>query len=478
MKTVSQLSHQTLLFLARKIYKKFRDQAIQQKGKAGFKTVLVAGTVGKTSQMLVLNQGYQKLGYDIWTGTSLNKNLNTLTGLIMVLGEFRTSLEKSGLIGKLGFILKATQIWLFKKWSFGPKPLLLLFEVGPDHQYEIDEFVSVFRPSVDAVVITSLTGEHLAGFKNVFNLADWQKVQEFIPPQYLSDKVDFEQNQDIPNTQKNCYIDQLKLLEIAKNYYIPAKDGLEPCDIIRKLENNTNLGPAFAMKIEACKKPSVKRDAEFRLIVGKNKLNSRYLVPLSFSRQIFLAQLLLLDFGLSANDFNQMLQELQLPNSRFGFFDGHNKSKIVDSSYNNDPASADAFLSLLLEVRPGAKDILVLGEMRELGENATEEHQKIINKLKDIASNSELKVILLGHEWQKCSYNRKEFKTFQRVGQIINYFKRIKLSAENWVWIKGSQNTIFLEALVEHLLEDKKESEFLGRRGQDWDQIRAPYLQN
>ncbi len=462
---IKNLTHQILVFLTEQILKKFKRQYLKST-ESKMSVILVAGNIGKSSQTLFLSQAFEKIGYSVWSGTTQNKNRNTLTGLIITLGEFEYNLEQVGLIPKIGFILKAIQVWFFKNWDFSPRPNILIYEIGVDRSGEMADYIQVFE-QIDWVVISNFGPEHTVGFPEDFddrsfelsktNLADLYDLNpEFNLSVNLPGKL-------ISNTLKNCYLEQLKLLTIAKNYILPADFELSGLELI--LKQNGNLK---AIKLD----PS--RQSDYTLICSGFQTPINYLLPKSFARQMVMTRVLAQNFGGTETQFQQILDTLVLPNGRFGLFDGINQSKIADGSYNSDPASLDSFLELLLELRPKKLNYLVLGEMRELGNDTIEVHQRILTKLESISKHLEIKVLLLGATWLDCDLSPLSEITqhFNKVGEIIADFKSKPPQNHSWFWIKGSQNTIFLESLVESLLENPVDESKLARRGRDWDLVR------
>jgi hypothetical protein len=460
-KFIKPLIHFSLVFLSSLIFAKFRKAYLSAKGET-LPVILVAGNVGKSSQTLFLNQAFEHLGYKVWTGTTQNKNRNTLTGLIMTLGELDISLEGANGLQKLSFLIRAKLIWLFKSWNFGQKPNILIFEIGVDHQDEMNDYIQVFK-KVDWVVLSNFGPEHTAGFSKNFNpdkttISSLQDLFELFP------ELDIEK-QNLDNLLKNCYFEQLKLLQIGKNYILPASFDLQKNEIAVKSKS----------KLEAIK-PKISRNNSSVLLVNEIATPDCFLLPLSFSKQISMTQKVGELFGLTRSAFAEVTANMILPNGRFGFFEGVNQTKIIDSSYNSDPASLNSFLDLILEIKSSEKQYIVLGEMRELGEVAVSVHNEILERLESISQQLNAEVLLLGATWLHCRYDRQKFKHFKTVGDIVRYFKQDIPKADSWIWIKGSQNTIFLEVLVESLLSKNSDKSKLARQGSDWDELRQSYL--
>jgi UDP-N-acetylmuramyl pentapeptide synthase len=194
---------------------------------------------------------------------------------------------------------------------------------------------------------------------------------------------------------------------------------------------------------------------------------------------------------------------------------GINNTTIFDSSYNSDPDSVFAMLkSLELKVKSDLQkeknsktealdndlsdyfkapsNYLVLGEMRELGSISTDKHKQVLDKLLELKAGYEEKIediILVGSEWLECDfdkvskfqddyqlivYKNVNFRVFSQAGRVYDYLKD-NVRPGSWFWIKGSQNTIFLEILVENLLSNKDDLKLVCRQEPRWFEMRKPF---
>jgi ribonuclease HII len=139
------------------------------------------------------------------------------------------------------------------------------------------------------------------------------------------------------------------------------------------------------------------------------------------------------------------------------------------------------------------KFYIVLGEMRELGVTATQAHNEVLDNILRLGkqwSHYIENIYLLGNEWVKCdddgivkiedqvnfiSYRNQLFKVFKKAGDIKSLLTKETIKPNSWVWIKGSQNTIFLEILVKHLLNNPEDNNKLCRNTKSWDKLRQKF---
>jgi len=147
------------------------------------------------------------------------------------------------------------------------------------------------------------------------------------------------------------------------------------------------------------------------------------------------------------------LTNLILPPSRCTILKGKNNSTIIDSSYNSSLVAATEMLKLL-GTYPSPR-IAILGDMREIGEKSTEEHQKLLKIAQKYAD------------------------TIIRVGPLVNkYYWELfdyPFPKNATILIKGSQNEIFLEELVKHLLQNKSDEKLLCRQSPYWLSLKTKF---
>jgi UDP-N-acetylmuramoyl-tripeptide--D-alanyl-D-alanine ligase len=157
-------------------------------------------------------------------------------------------------------------------------------------------------------------------------------------------------------------------------------------------------------------------------------------------------------------------KNFKLPRGRASLIEGKNGSMIIDSSYNASPTPMLDMLELLEKV-PAKRKLALLGDMRELGDESDETHERVIAKALEICYQayfigpSMRKNMLSGGIW--CN-------------NAAEAAESIKLEEGDVLLVKGSQNTLFLETAVEKLMIHPEQADkLLCRRGEFWDKQRA-----
>lgn len=175
-------------------------------------------------------------------------------------------------------------------------------------------------------------------------------------------------------------------------------------------------------------------------------------------------------------------ENFSLPPGRSSLIPGIKETLIIDSSYNASSAAMETMLDLLdrLGNKTGRKKIAVLGDMRELGKLSKEEHEKLAQNTAAVID----EVITVGPEMKKhfipkvstITDDRRQYLTsFDTAGEAAEYLKK-NLQGGELILVKGSQNTIFLEIVVEALMKDKsKADQLLCRQSEYWEEKKADY---
>lgn len=183
------------------------------------------------------------------------------------------------------------------------------------------------------------------------------------------------------------------------------------------------------------------------------------------------------------------LENYKLPPGRCTLFKGVHDTYLIDSSYNSSYLPANSalkllnYLSSLNKSFPTARRIAILGDMRELGILSEKEHRKLAS---DAVKNTDI-VITVGPLMKQ--YFNDEFVQNKREVQQIFSFETTKEALElvtkneneflkqgDIILIKGSQNTLLLEIIVEKLLKNSENVNKLCRRGEFYEKKRQELI--
>ena len=115
------------------------------------------------------------------------------------------------------------------------------------------------------------------------------------------------------------------------------------------------------------------------------------------------------------------------------------KNEVVMDAYNANPVSMYNSIKNFRNISDD-NHLLILGDMKELGNESLNEHQEILNLIKELEF---CNVILVGSEFNKIN---KEFQSFLNVDELISHINQNEISGKK-ILVKGS-HSIHLEKLI------------------------------
>ncbi|BCX14968.1 MAG: UDP-N-acetylmuramoyl-tripeptide--D-alanyl-D-alanine ligase [Patescibacteria group bacterium] len=207
-----------------------------------------------------------------------------------------------------------------------------------------------------------------------------------------------------------------------------------------------------------------------------------YILPDEFDINFGIAVSVASIFGIKRGKaISNIKKNFKLPAGRSSIIRGIKDTLIIDSSYNSSFKATVVMLGLLdkLGKKLKRKKVAVLGDMRELGNLAEREHKELAKVAVRIAD----KIILVGPlmgkyflpQALKLGYPRENIKHFSNACLAAKFLKG-SLDGGEIILVKGSQNTIFLEIVVEALMADRSQADvLLCRRGSYWESQRGMY---
>ncbi len=140
-----------------------------------------------------------------------------------------------------------------------------------------------------------------------------------------------------------------------------------------------------------------------------------------------------MQFGVPFRQINEALANYIPSNNRSEFRDTGRNHLIIDA-YNANPTSMQAALDNFSQIEAENK-MVILGEMRELGEDSAAEHQKVLNRIADLKVKT---VWLVGTEFQKLAND--SVRCFANVDEVKEAIKAQPFQNRT-ILIKGSNGT-------------------------------------
>lgn len=153
-------------------------------------------------------------------------------------------------------------------------------------------------------------------------------------------------------------------------------------------------------------------------------------------------------FGINGQLISDALEKYQPMNNRSQFERTASNDLIIDS-YNANPTSMKVSLEFFVKIPSSLPKVVILGDMKELGEISTDEHKMLI----EFVSKQNLdKIYLVGsifHEISKSLNTNKSILVFENIDQLNEKLKAEPISG-HYILLKGS-NSIGLDKAIKYL---------------------------
>lgn len=150
-------------------------------------------------------------------------------------------------------------------------------------------------------------------------------------------------------------------------------------------------------------------------------------------------------FGINSERISTALEEYEPQNHRSQFKRTERNDLIIDA-YNANPTSMKASLEFFSNVPTSLPKMVILGEMKELGATAKEEHQRMIDFLKEQSFNQ---IILVGEIFQELSFSKHPYRIYSNVNELIESLEKDPVK-KYYILLKGS-HSVALEKAIDYL---------------------------
>ena len=273
---------------------------------------------------------------------------------------------------------------------------MAVIEMGANHLHEIASYCEYAKPTHG--VITNIGKAHLEGFGSAENVAKGKgELFNFLQ---LHDGVAFVNSDDE------------KVVSISQ----PLLNKIFYGDTIRNATGELISSDPFL---------KVKINDEKDFIINTN-LVGNYNLP-----NVFAAVTVGKYFGVSNDKIKSSIENYQPSNSRSQMVKKGSNSIILDA-YNANPGSMKAAIENFAAMK-GENKILILGDMKELGKDSSEEHMAITKLIEKFPWKE---VVLTGNEFANAKHS---FHQFKNAEETKEWFQ--KQHFENaLILVKGSRS--------------------------------------
>jgi UDP-N-acetylmuramoyl-tripeptide--D-alanyl-D-alanine ligase len=318
---------------------------------------------------------------------------------------------------------------------FLPFPKYLILEYGIDHPWEMDFLLSIASP--DIVILTEVAPNHLEQFGS-FELYRKEKFKLIENATHVIAHCSHKQFIE----REVIYYGIWSMSDVDISHVKVDISGTHAQVNIKKSTHDISLPTFWIFHIEN-------------------------ILPL-----YMLSEILWIDI----NTIWLYLKDFQPESGRSWLLSWINGSIIIDGSYNGGYLSIREWIVSLLTLLPTQRVIFLLWDMRELGDEAEKTHKLLatdINTILPHDANVVFYFVWPLTEKYLIPHLSSSFEVHHTVSSIsagkdiAQILKRThKMSTV--IFVKWSQNTIFLEEWIKEFLEDPMEKKKLCRQSNEW----------
>ncbi len=188
--------------------------------------------------------------------------------------------------------------------------------------------------------------------------------------------------------------------------------------------------------------------------------------------------------SLDPNKISECSWEFIPEPGRSALLQGKWDSVIIDGSYNGGFESLCKGIDSVIPFSTTHRILCFLWDMRELGSHSEKIHTELAHYiLEHVDTHHDIQFFLVWPMMQKYIFPIlcQKFQTEQSLSSLVLWKKiekmlREKKDRKTIVYVKGSQNTIFLEEWIKEFLANKKDEVLLCRQSKDWLQKKAKFF--
>lgn len=150
-------------------------------------------------------------------------------------------------------------------------------------------------------------------------------------------------------------------------------------------------------------------------------------------------------FGVDKSKIKKAIEDFETEDMRSQIIDKKD-AKIFMDAYNANPTSMEAALKSF-KAMGGEHQIVILGDMFEIGENTLKEHTKILELCQELDFNT---VMVCGTHFSKAAKQNTFAKSFENTKALKDFLSDYKLPSSAFIMIKGSRG-MQLESILDEL---------------------------
>lgn len=283
---------------------------------------------------------------------------------------------------------------------------ILLLELGMNHEKEISYLSNMINPKISA--ITNIGSSHIGFLKTKENIL--KAKLEILDG--MKEKILFVNGDD----------------EFLKNLKNTKTSGFN--------KNNDLIGYDIKSNLYS---------SSFKIKYNKKEYIINTKLPRHLLNNVLLAIHIATYLKIEMKEIQKVLNNYKSENMRMDIIKSTNNNIIINDCYNSSFESLTGVLNILENEKQNK--ILILGDIKELGDLSEEIHKSIKPYIERIKNKE---VYLVGPEMKNIKTDAKYFDNYK---QLLDYLKTVKIQ-NNLILIKGSR-AMELENITNYLLNIK-----------------------
>ena len=356
---------------------------------------ILVGDVLKTLQELA-NYHRKQLNIPIIGITGTNGKTTTKELINVVISKkYRTSATTGNLNNHIGVPLTLL--------SIPSNCEMAIIEMGANHIGEIDFLCKIAEPNYG--IITNIGTAHIEGFGSY---------------------------EGVKKTKNELYV---FIQKVHGKVFVNNTD-----ELLMKLSENIE-SITYGNENADCSAELIQSSPNIKLKWQDIEINSHLYGDYNFYN-ILAAICIGHFFDVDKNDIREAINNYKPSNNRSQIIE-INSNVIYLDAYNANPTSMNAAIDTFSK-NPAANRLMILGDMLELGDISKQEHQKVIDKVKDL----KIRTLFVGNQFSSA-VNKYNFTYMKNADDVIKWLNDNAIHDHN-ILIKGSRG-IRLETIIEHI---------------------------
>ena len=360
------------------------------------RTILVDDSLQTLQELAKFHRNYLKTPIIALSGSNGKTTTKELINVVLS-KKYKTTATIGNLNNHIGVPLTLL--------AFTNQTQIGIVEMGANHQKEIEFLCELAQP--DFGYITNFGKAHLEGFGGVEGVIKGKS--EMYDYLYQNSKIAFLNLEDKIQVEKTA---NLKTISFG----------------INKPLANLNI-------------TTVKADPFVCISYNDNQIKSN-LIGLYNANNINAAIVIGKHFDVSDNDIKAALESYIPENNRSQLLNKGSNEIILDA-YNANPSSMTVAIENFLQLQNPNK-LMILGDMFELGDESLEEHNAIINLLKN---ETKTECYFVGKDFHANKTQKENIQFFETFDSLSNFLKSNQ-PKHKMILIKGSRG-MALERVLE-----------------------------